>query len=173
MDLLKQLMDTAGGAGVEPLARQFGLKTDQAQQVIGQLLPALGQGVQRNVSQAGGLESLSKGLAKGNHQRYLDNPAELLGAADEGNPILGHTLGSKDVSRNVVAHADSETGIDAGLIKKMLPMVAAMAMGALSRQTNGGQQLETGGADLLGSLLGGGEGGTDLGDVPNLARKFF
>jgi hypothetical protein len=166
-------MDSAGGAGVAQLAGQFGLNTDQAQKVIGQLLPALGQGVQRNVSQAGGLESLTKGLAKGNHQRYLDNPAELLGAADEGNAILGHILGSKDVSRNVAAHAASETGVDAGLIKKMLPMVAAMAMGALSKQTNGGKQLESGGADLLGSLLGGGAGGTDLGDVLNLARKFF
>ena len=58
----------------------------------------------------------------------------------DGNKILGHILGSKDVSRNVAAAAANDTGIDADLIKKALPLVAALAMGAMSKKTSGGRR---------------------------------
>ena len=172
MDLLKALMDAAGSDGIARLGGQVGLPADQTQKVLGQLLPALGQGLKRNASQSGGLESLARGLQTGNHQRYVEKPEGLAdpAARADGNAILGHILGSKDGSRNVAAQAAAQTGVDASLIKQMLPMVAAMAMGALSKQTAGGRQMPSG--DLLGSLLGGGEG-LGLDDVVNMARKFF
>jgi hypothetical protein len=173
MDLLNALMDSAGRDGLARLGGQVGLPADQTQQVLRQVLPALGQGLKRNISQSGGLESLARGLQTGNHQRYLDDATALAdpAARDDGNAILGHIFGSKDVSRNVAAQAASQTGVDADVIKQLLPMVAAMAMGALSKQTAGGQQLP--GGDLLGSLLGGGKDGLGLDDVLNMARKFF
>lgn len=173
MDLLETLVKGAGSGRVEQLARQFGLDADTAKKVVGQLLPALGEGVQRNIGQPGGLESLAQGLANGHHQRYLDDPAALSASREDGNAILGHVLGSKDASRNVAAHAAEQTGVDANVIKQMLPMVAALAMGALSKQTGGGRQLQGGGADLLGSLLGGAQGAGGLGDVIDLAKKLF
>ncbi|MEM8636431.1 MAG: DUF937 domain-containing protein, partial [Pseudomonadota bacterium] len=77
-------------------------------------------------------------------------------------------LGSKDMSRQVAAQASQRSGVDNGIMKQMLPLVAAMAMGSLSKQSKepgvaeamvgalmgGGQQ--SGGGGLLGSLLGGG-----------------
>ncbi len=175
MDLLKVLMESAGSGGIASLGSQFGLNQDQTTKVLGQLLPALGRGMQRNVEAASGLEGLINGLRTGNHQRYLEDPSVLqtADAVNDGNSILGHIFGSKDVSRNVAAHAESQTGISAALIKKMLPMVAAMAMGALSKQTNNGRQLQADGGGLLGSLLDSDNDGSILDDVVNLARKFF
>lgn len=95
----------------------------------------------------------------------------------EGNKILGHIFGSKDVSRNVAAAASKDTGIDAGLIKKALPLLASLAMGAMNKKSSAGRDLgssaQGGGLGPLGDLIGmaGGKGGLD--DVLGMARKFF
>ena len=113
-------------------------------------------------------------LQDGNHSQYLDNP-NLLQREEtrrDGNAILGHLFGSKDVSRAVAAHASQKTGIGDSILKKMLPLVASMAMGSLSKQTRepsmagqlmgllGGMQQQpqrqSGLGGLLGGLLGGG-----------------
>jgi hypothetical protein len=92
------------------------------------------------------------------------------------------------VSRNVASHAAQKTGQDSGIVKKMLPMIAAAAMGALSKQNSS----SSGGAmGMLGSVLGGGQksSGSSLGalgsfldadndgdvldDVLKLGKKFF
>ena len=89
----------------------------------------------------------------------------------DGNNILGHILGSKDVSRNVAAQAAESTGIDSSLIKKALPLIASLAMGALSKSSNAGQSLDNSTSDMLGGLMGG--DGFGLDDVLSLAKKFF
>ncbi|MBT8443586.1 MAG: hypothetical protein KJO13_02500, partial [Gammaproteobacteria bacterium] len=67
----------------------------------------------------------------------------------------------------------SETGVSADIIKKMLPLVAGVLMGGLSKQTGGGAQLEQeAGGGLLGSLLGA-AGGADLGDLAGMVGKFL
>jgi hypothetical protein len=91
---------------------------------------------------------------------------------NDGNNILGHLLGSKDASRNVAAQAADVTGIDASIIKKALPMIAGLAMGALSKNSNAGQSPGDSVGDLLGGLLGG-DDGLDVDDVMNMAKKFF
>ena len=124
---------------------------DQASSAVGALLPALAGGLQRNVAEQGGLEALVGALTSGQHGRYLDDPA-LLGSADtisDGNAILGHILGTKDVSRAVASNAATTTGIGEDVLKKMLPVIATLAMGALSRQTatTGAARQRVGGLD--------------------------
>lgn len=134
MNPLEMILGAAGGGVLNQVAGQFGLDQNQAQSAIGALLPALMGGVQRNTQQEGGLESLLGALSGGNHGHYLDDPSSLAGATDDGNGILGHLLGSKDVSRAVAAQAAQQTGIDSSILKQMLPIVASLAMGALSKQ---------------------------------------
>jgi|LNFM01.1.fsa_nt_gb hypothetical protein len=166
MNLLQALLDANGGQLVGQLARNFGLDEAQAGAALKQLVPAVAGGVRNNLGQAGGLEALLGALQRGQHARYVDQP-DVLGQPDtvaDGNAILGHLFGSKDVSRQVAARAAQGAGLDASLLKKMLPVVAAMAMGALNRQAAGntmnsgaGEGGGTGGpGDLLGGLLGGG-----------------
>ena len=74
--------------------------------------------------------------------------------------LLRHlVLGSKDVSRQVASQASAQTGLGADLLKQMLPVMAAMAMGAIGKHTAGqvGQDAPAEGGMLgtLGSLFGG------------------
>lgn len=179
MDLLSTIMSAAGSGGLEKLGSQFGLDNSSVEKVLGQVVPALGQGIKKGTGSSSGLESLAGALQKGNHQKYLDDvsAASSQAGVQEGNGILGHIFGSKDVSRNVAAAASGASGVSPDIIKKMLPMLATMAMGALSKQTNSGSQLvsdsDGGIQDMLGSLLDSNNDGSAMDDVLNLAKKFF
>jgi hypothetical protein len=177
MDILASLLNSARGGAVEKAAGQLGLKTQDSEALLRQLVPALATGLQRNVADRDGLAKLAAALGAGNHQRYLDDPQALekSAAVEDGNAILGHLFGSKDVSRQVAAEAAGTTGIDAATIKRFLPIVAAAAMGALSKQTDGGSRLsDAGGAlGLLGQLLGGAGSGSTVGKLLSIGKRFF
>jgi len=182
MDLPSMLLNAGGGDAVQRLAQNFGLDQNQTSSAVANLLPALGQGLARNAEQPGGLESLMGALSSGGHERYFDNP-DALGSEStiqDGNGILGHILGSKDVSRNVARNAAAQTGIGEDVLKKMLPVVAAMAMGALSKQHSsaglqalGGTQPAGGLMGMLGQFLGGSQDGSVVDDVLGMASKLF
>lgn len=159
MNLVEMLMSAGGNAAVGQLGSRFGLDENQTMAALQHLVPALGNGLQRNVSADGGLDSLLGALAGGNHSQYIDNP-DLLNSEEttaEGNGILGHLLGSKEASREVAANASAQTGIGAEVLKQMLPLVATMVMGSLSKQGNqagflGGQNTAPQAEGLLGML---------------------
>ncbi len=164
MDLTQLIADVGGKAAVGAVAKRFGLNEDTVASAIDALLPAITKGIQSNVAKAGGAASLLSALTKGDHQKYLTQPESLLesGATSDGNGILAHVLGSKDVSRQVAGKAAEALGIDSGIVKQLLPVVASMAMGGLSkRQSDGGSDL----LGELGGLLGGGGGGGGLGSL--------
>ena len=77
----------------------------------------------------------------------------------QGNEVLGQIFGSKDVSRAVAQNAAAQSGLDPSLLKKMLPMLAMLVAGLMSKQGTGAQAQglpEAGGlGGLLGGLLGG------------------
>ena len=119
-------------------------------------------------------------LAAGTHQRYLDDPSTITDAAtvQDGNGILGHILGSKDVSRQVAVQASARTGIGTDVLKKMLPLVAALAMGALSKQTASAGQGGTAAAEpgvlgMLAPLLDSNKDGSVADDVIGMMGKFL
>jgi hypothetical protein len=98
----------------------------------------LAAGFQRNMSDQQGLDGLLSALGGGQHQRYVDD-TDALGRAetvDDGNGILGHVFGSKEVSRQVASRAAEQTGIGADVLKGMLPVIAAMMMGSMSQQVS-------------------------------------
>ena len=182
MNILNAILGDGDGRAVGALAQQFGLSNDQASSALGALLPALAGGLQRNVTQQGGLESLVGALTSGQHGRFLDNPS-LLGAdtsVSEGNAILGHILGTKDVSRAVASNAATTTGIGEDVLKKMLPVIATLAMAALSRQTasagSAGQMSAASMSDNIGGLasfLDMNKDGSMVDDVAGIVGKLF
>lgn len=179
MNLLEAILGAQNGASAQQAGNALGLDQSQTQNAIAALLPAISSALKKNTGNPQGFAQLLGALQKGNHQEYLEQP-ERMGRPEsitDGNAILGHLFGSKDVSRAVAGHAAQKTGIGADVLKKLLPMVATMAMGSLSQQTRqpsmkqqlanlaiqqmmgGGQaQQRSGGlAGLLGGLLGGGQ----------------
>lgn len=178
MDILSLLKGVDRAGSVDKLAETLNLDGDRAQHLVAALSPALSRGLQKQKEQPGGFQSLTQALSTGRHERYVDHP-ELLqdeSTRADGNKILGHLFGSKDVSRNVATKVASDTGISADLVKKALPLVAGLAMGALSKQTSAkGQSPQPDVLDgLLGGLIGGSsDDGVGIDDILGLARKFF
>jgi len=181
MNILNAILGAGDGQAVGALAQQFGLSKDDASSALGALLPALAGGLQRNVSQRSGLESLVGALTSGQHGRYLDEPS-MLGApatVTDGNAILGHILGSKDVSRAVASNAAASTGIGEDVLKRMLPVIATMAMGALARQTASAGSPNLSAASMsdniggIASFLDMNKDGSIVDDVAGLAGKLF
>ena len=183
MNLLDTLFNAGGGNAIKEMGKAVGLGENEAKNIMEKVLPAITRGIKNNTSTDSGLESLMSALNKGSHQQYLERPETLRQPEGvlEGNAILGHIFGSKDVSRNVAAHAASETGQDTGIIKKLLPMVAAAAMGALSKHTNGGtapgpamsQAQDSSSLGLLGSFLDADGDGQVMDDILGMAKRFF
>ncbi len=174
MNLLDLLNSAGGQQSLGSLAGNLGLDTSKTNELVAALAPALMGALKKQTNSQDGLDGFKKALQSGKHQVYLNKP-ESMSSPDtiaDGNNILGHILGSKDVSRNVAAHAANSTGIDVSLIKQALPLVASLAMGAMSKNSNAGKSLDTGStSDLLGSLIG--DDGFDMDDVFNIAKKFF
>ena len=181
MNLLDTILNAGGGAVVQNMSKSLGLGESQTQSALGQLLPAVARAIDNNASSGDGLGSLLGALGKRNHQRYLDNP-ELVGHADtinDGNGILGHLFGSKEVSRNLAARASANTGVGTDILKKMLPMVASVAMGALSQKAAGAgmlgaqAQAPPSGLGGLTSLLDFDGDGSIVDDLLGIASKKF
>lgn len=181
MNILETILGDQNGAPVDKLASRFGLEPQQASSAVGALVPAVAAGLQRNMSSQSGLESLVSALSNGNHTRYLDDPDALTNdaATRDGNQILGHVFGSKDVSRQVAATASKKTGVDAGVLKKMLPLVAAMVMGGMAKKTrtagvSAADSRSAGGTigSMLEPVLRGG-GGSIVDDLGGVFGKMF
>lgn len=174
MNLMDLLQKSGGESSVERLAGSLGLGRSQAQELIASLSPSLVKSLQNQVAAPGGLDALKTALDRGSHDQYVERPEMMESDAtrEDGNKILGHLFGSKDVSRNVAAHASRETGIDVATIKQALPLVASLAMGALSKKSSDNRSNSLGG--LLGGLLDSDKsGGVGVDDLLGLARKFF
>lgn len=137
MNLLDMIMSAQNGATAQQAGAQLGLNQQQSQSAIAALLPAISSALKQNTASPQGLAGLLGALQGGQHEQYLENP-QMLGqqqTVNDGNAILGHLFGSKDVSRAVAGRASEQTGIGSDVLKKLLPLVATMAMGSLSKQT--------------------------------------
>lgn len=151
--MMDMIMSSAGGSAPQEIGQQFGLDASQSQNAIAALLPAISSGLKQNASSPQGLSGLLSALQNGSHDQYLDVPSNLSrpDVVEEGNGILGHLFGSKEVSRAVANKASEKSGVSTDILKKMLPMVAMMAMGSLNKQTRG-QQQNGGLQSMLGQL---------------------
>jgi len=167
MNLLEMLMSGQNGASVEKAGSMLGMNTQQSQSAIAALLPAISSALKQNTSSPQGLAGLLGALQNGNHSQYLDNPATLERpeTVSDGNAILGHLFGTKDVSRAVAGRASEQTGISTDMLKKFLPIVAAMAMGSLSKQTNTNSSMKSALAGLAMKQLMGGQQSSGLGGM--------
>ncbi|TPJ30019.1 DUF937 domain-containing protein [Mesorhizobium sp. B2-8-3] len=139
------------GAGMQALAQQYGLSMQQTQAAVQALLPAFSQGLQRNTADPYGMGAFMTAMASGQHAKYFEDATRAFSpqGIDEGNGILGHLFGSKDLSRAVASQAAQATGLSQQVLQQMLPALASMMMGGLFKQTNnqlsGGQMQAAGG----------------------------
>ncbi|GAA2853366.1 hypothetical protein EDC40_101810 [Aminobacter aminovorans] len=158
LPLFEMLANAQNGNGVEALSRQFGLSQQQTQSAIEALMPAFSQGLKRNASDPYGVGSFLQAMASGQHAKYFEDASRAFSpqGVDEGNGILGHLFGSKELSRAVAGQAAQATGIGQDVLKQMLPVIASMIMGGLFKQTTGQMQAASGmggGNNPLGEII--------------------
>jgi hypothetical protein len=170
-DILNQM------GGLQQIARELGVNENQAASGAAALLPAILGGFKKQAqAMPTGLEGLGGLLGQLGGGGLLD---EVLAPRptdpSRGNDVLGQIFGSKDVSRSVAQNAASRTGLDATLLKKMLPMLAMAVAGFMAKQGVGATARRPSAAgglgslgSLLGGLLGGSRGGASTGPAAGL-----
>lgn len=177
MNLLELLLSDENKSAIDQLAKQFNLNPEQTRGAVEGLVPALSRGLENNTSSTKGLDELLDALETGNHGNYINEP-DILGKPEttkDGNDILGHIFGNKEVSREVAKSASQASGLTSTLLKKMLPVVASLAMGALSKRLLGGSNSRvtnrsTGGG-LIGALLDSDGDGSIWDDILSMGAK--
>ena len=139
MPLYDMMMNAQNGDAMQAMARQFGLNESQMEQAMAALMPAFSTGLKRNASNPMDMSNFLSALASGQHAAYFENmqAAFTPQGREEGNGILGHIFGSKEVSRAVAAQAEAATGIGQEIFKQMLPVLATSIMGGLFKQATG------------------------------------
>jgi len=155
-DILAQM------GGLRSMARELGVSEQQARTGAEALLPAVLGGFKKQATaQPTGLAGLGGLLGQLGGGGLLD---DVLGPqptdVGRGNDVLGQIFGSKDVSRAVAQNAAAKSGLDVGVLKKMLPMLAMLVTGLMAKQGSAGAaERPASGGGLLGGLLGGLMGG--------------
>lgn len=126
-NMLEDLLGQLGPSGVSKIANSLGSDQAATAKAIGLALPALIGGMARNANQPEGAQSLSNALE--NHgDGVMGQLAGLLG----GSGILGHILGQKQ--EPVAQQVAKGSGLDLNAVMKLLPILAPLVMGYLSRQ---------------------------------------
>jgi hypothetical protein len=157
----------AQAGGLQAMARELGISETEAARGADALAPAILGGFKKQAqAQPAGLEGLGGLLGQLGGGSLLSQvlspePTDV----SRGNDVLGQIFGSKEVSRAVADNASSQSGVDPGVLKKMLPMLAMMIAGYMATQRGGaaaaGASSAGGGlGGLLGGLLGGSGSGT-------------
>ncbi|NLW81633.1 MAG: DUF937 domain-containing protein [Desulfovibrionales bacterium] len=158
-DILSQM------GGLQSMAKELGVSEAEVENGASALIPAILGGFKKQAqSQPAGLEGLEGLLGQLGGDSLLDNvlapqPTDI----SRGNDVLGQIFGSKEVSRNVAQNAASQSGVSSSLLKKMLPMLAMLIAGYMSKQrgtASAGQPSPSAGGGLGGvleSVLGGGQ----------------
>jgi hypothetical protein len=176
---ITDLLSSIGGT--QSIARELGLSEEQARAGADALMPAILGGFKKQAqAQPAGLDGLvgmMGGLGGGSLMDEVLAPRPTNVA--QGNDVLGQIFGSRDVSRTVAQNAANQSGLDPAMLKKMLPMLAMLVGGLMSKQgaaTRATPAPSGGGlGDLLGGLLGGGQatgqaGGGSLASMLDLDR---
>ncbi|MFT7599449.1 MAG: hypothetical protein ACI8TP_002382 [Acidimicrobiales bacterium] len=144
--LIDGLMEQLGSSGTSQLAGVLGADENAMGGLISAALPAILGGLAKNAEQADGASSLASALDD-HDDSIFGNLGSLLGGGGPGDAILGHVLGQKrpQVEQQVAGNA----GVDLSMITKLLPLLAPLVMGYLSKQKKTNNLDEAG----LGAML--------------------
>lgn len=147
-NLTESLLAQLGSGGTAQIAQALGVDQQKAEGAIGSALPALMAGLANNAKKPEGAQALASALD--NHSpSVFDQLGSLIqsGGGADGQKILGHVLGQKQ--NGVQQQLAGSTGLDTGAIAKLLPMLAPLVLGFLSKQKQE-KNLDPG---ALGSML--------------------
>lgn len=180
MDILQgQISDEMMGQ----LSDHIGAAPEQTAQATQGIFATLLGGLANNASSENGLASLASALDRDHDGSMLDDLMGMVGGmlsgggdtrATNGAGILGHVLG--DRQETAAEQISQSSGLSAGQVMKLMPILAPILMSVLGKARNSGgldlgglagvlmggaqqAQQQSGMGDLIGSVLGGLMGG--------------
>lgn len=135
-DLFRQAQ---GGAAFDNIARAYGMSPEQMRAATAALTPAFMQGFQRNVMSDEGAQRFADLFQTDAYARAFEVQAAALDPVNRpaGENALGAIFGNKDVSRAVAAQAAAASGVQAQIIRQVLPVLASILMGGFVKSLQG------------------------------------
>jgi hypothetical protein len=168
-NLYEILRNAQGGHAFENLASQFGITPEQAEAAVKAMVPALSEEFLNLSSKPYAFGSFLGALGEGQHLAAFADPAaaQQTATAQKASDVLSQLLGSHAASEKIALQASSSTGISPDILSQMLPVIASMVFGGLTKslQNQGfggifGQLANAAGqgglGPILGQILGGG-----------------
>ena len=126
-----EMFQAQGEAGLQTMAQQFGLTTEQTARAFEALMPALTLGLQRSV----GMDPTGFGRMFG---LEAARPA-----APQGFDALGQMFGSAQLMQAVLRQASATSGVGAQVLRQMLPMMAGAVVASIVHVMLNQPQAET------------------------------
>lgn len=147
MNLFEMMQTAQNGQAMQNLARQYGLSQQQTQAALDALLPAFSMGLQRQTQNPYAFGNLAQMMTATPFGQMYDTDGDGIpdSATPMGKDVLSQLFGSKEVSNAITAQAAATSGVGQAILKQMLPVIAAMVMGGLSKSA---------GNQGLGGILG-------------------
>lgn len=128
-----------GGAAFDNIARAYGMSPEQLRAMTAALTPAFAQGFQRQAATDAGARRFAEMFQTDAYARAFEMQAAALdpSARGAGEDALGALFGSKEVSRAVAAQAAAVSGVQAQIIRQVLPVLASILMGGFIKAAQG------------------------------------
>jgi hypothetical protein len=154
--ILDLLNSDLGKTLINGVSSQTHQPQDKTQEVLTMALPVLMQAMRRNASTPQGAEGLLNALNSKHDGSILDNLGNIFNngidenVVSEGEKILGHVLGSKQVT--VQKTLAVKAGVDDNTVAQILKVAAPILMGVLGKET---KQNNVNSPSAIEGLLGG------------------
>ncbi len=173
MNLMDILQGQVSDEMLGQLSEHIGAEPEQTAQATNGIFATLLGGLANNASTEGGLSALGNALDRDHDGSMLDDLAGMVGGmlsgggqdsrATNGTGMLNHILGDRqEVAAEQIGQS---SGLSAGQVMKLLPILAPIVMSVLGKAKNqGGLDL----GSLAGVLMGGAQQGqqqSGMGDL--------
>ena len=129
-DIVRQAQS---GSAMDNFSRQFGLSAEQTQTAMRALLPAFSLALQHSAQNPNAFAQLLEMMASGRYVPFFDGSGPASLAQPTGQQIIERLFGSTEASRQIAAQASAMTGIGTQVLQQMLPALAPVLIGGLSR----------------------------------------
>jgi hypothetical protein len=165
---IDEFMKTYGPEVTQQMAANTGLDQGTVQQLIPKLVPLIISGLKKQKDERGGVERVDHILNKYGDPSVLNNIKDLISAKTQdatADANLGGLLGASGGVQAAQALGKS-FNIDASKIIRMIPALAPIILGALSKKKN-----TAGGIGGVGSLLDADGDGSIIDDVAGFVLR--
>jgi hypothetical protein len=168
-NFIDEFMKTYGPEVTRQMSSNFNVDQGTVQKLLPQLAPLILSGLKRQKDDRGGEERVNHILNKYGDSSVLNNIKDLVAsrASDTNTDAnLGGLLGTG--GGNLAAQAlGKQMNIDSSVIQKMIPALAPLILGALTRK----RDTSTSGISGIGSLLDADGDGSIIDDVAGFLMK--